>query len=165
MVVLDHTIVQAHGHQQSATFMAEILGLQAPVSLGPFAVVRAGAVTTLDFVEPDGPVTSQHYAFLVTEAEFDEIFARIREPRFRTSPIPTNAHRPINTWDGGRGLYFEDPNGHLLEIITRPYGTGGSTTDHPHPLAGGGARGRLQRSSRGAMFVFMRKAFVGRSVA
>jgi catechol 2,3-dioxygenase-like lactoylglutathione lyase family enzyme len=136
--VLDHTIVQAHDHEGSAAFMAQILGLPAPVTLGPFAVVRAGDVTTLDFIEVDGPVTSQHYAFLVTEAEFDEIFARIRQ---RAIPYFADPHERardvINTWDGGRGLYFEDPNGHLLEIITRPYGTGGSTTDNPHPLAGG----------------------------
>jgi catechol 2,3-dioxygenase-like lactoylglutathione lyase family enzyme len=138
MAVLDHTIVQAHDHQRSAAFMSEILGFPEPVCLGPFAVVRTGEVTTLDFIEVDGPVTSQHYAFLVTEAEFDEIFARIRERAIPYFADPHN-HTPgaINTWDGGRGVYFEDPNGHLLEIITRPYGTGGSTTDHPHPLAAG----------------------------
>ena len=86
-------------------------------------------------------MTSQHYAFLVTEAEFDEIFARIRErdPVLRRSPRGTPG--AINRWDGGRGVYFEDPNGHLLEIITRPYGTGGSTTDHAHPLVSGPGRG------------------------
>jgi len=136
MAVLDHTIVQALDHKRSAAFMAEILGLAAPVCLGPFALVRAGEATTLDFVEVDGPVTSQHYAFLVTEAEFDEIFARIRERGIAYFADPAeNTPDAINTWDGGRGLYFEDPNGHLLEIITRTYGTGGSTTDHPHPLA------------------------------
>jgi catechol 2,3-dioxygenase-like lactoylglutathione lyase family enzyme len=137
MAVLDHTIVHAHDHQRSAVFMAEILGLAAPVTLGPFAVVRAGAVTTLDFLAVDGPVVAQHYAFLVTESEFDEIFARIRE---RDLPYFADPHEQtpgaINTWDGGRGLYFEDPNGHLLEILTRPYGSGGSTTSRPHPLVG-----------------------------
>jgi catechol 2,3-dioxygenase-like lactoylglutathione lyase family enzyme len=135
MPVLDHTIVHARDHERSAAFVAEILGLAAPVTLGPFAVVRAGEVTTLDFVAVDDPVAAQHYAFLVTEAEFDEIFARIRE---RDLPYFADPHERtpgvINTWDGGRGLYFEDPNGHLLEIITRPYGSGGSTTSHPHPL-------------------------------
>ena len=78
MPVLNHTIVAAHDHAGSATFMAELLGLPAPVLLGPFALVQASEATTLDFMETDGPVTSQHYAFLVTEAEFDEIFDRIR---------------------------------------------------------------------------------------
>jgi catechol 2,3-dioxygenase-like lactoylglutathione lyase family enzyme len=142
MALLDHTIVQTHDHQRSAAFLAEILGLAAPVRLGPFAVVRAGEITTLDFVEVDGPVTSQHYAFLVTEAEFDEIFARVRERAIAYFADPDERiPSAINTWDGGRGFYFEDPNGHLLEIITRPYGTGGSTTSDPHPLVGYGGRG------------------------
>ncbi len=135
MAVLNHTIVAAHDHQGSAAFMAEILGLPAPVILGPFALVQASEATSLDFVETDGAVTSQHYAFLVTEAEFDDIFARIRERELPYWADP-HQHEPnaINTWDGGRGVYFEDPNGHLLEIITRPYGSGGTTTAHPHPL-------------------------------
>jgi catechol 2,3-dioxygenase-like lactoylglutathione lyase family enzyme len=135
MAVLNHTIVAAHDHKGSAAFMAEILGLPAPVILGPFALVQASEATSLDFVETDGAVTSQHYAFLVTEAEFDDIFARIRERELPYWADP-NQQEPsaINTWDGGRGVYFEDPNGHLLEIITRPYGSGGTTTAHPHPL-------------------------------
>ena len=80
MPVLNHTIVAAHDHAGSATFMAELLGLPAPVMLGPFALVQVSEATTLDFMETDGPVTSQHYAFLVTEAEFDEIFDRICRP-------------------------------------------------------------------------------------
>jgi hypothetical protein len=135
MPILDHTIVAAHDHHEAATFMTEILGLPAPVTLGPFALVRVGQITTLDFVSVDGPVEQQHYAFLVTEAEFDEIFTRIRD---RALPYWADPQREepdrINTWDGGRGVYFDDPNGHLLEILTRPYGTGGTTTDHPHPL-------------------------------
>jgi catechol 2,3-dioxygenase-like lactoylglutathione lyase family enzyme len=135
MPILDHTIVAAHDHHEAAAFMTEILGLPAPVILGPFAVVEVGQTTTLDFVTVDGPVEQQHYAFLVTEVEFDEIFTRIRD---RSVPYWADPGREepdrINTWDGGRGVYFDDPNGHLLEIITRPYGTGGSSTDHPHPL-------------------------------
>jgi hypothetical protein len=135
VALLNHTLVQAHDHTGSATFMAEILGLPAPVRLGPFAVVQASEATTLDFVHSDGPVTAQHYAFLVTEAEFDEIFARILARGLSYWADPgRNEPGEINTWDGGRGVYFDDPNGHLLEIITRPYGSGGSTTDHPHPL-------------------------------
>ena len=135
MAILDHHIVAAHEHQASAAFVAEVLGLPDPVTVGHFAVIRVGEVTTLDFVQHDGPVTSQHYAFLVTEAEFDEIFARITERNlpFWSDPFHNDPGQ-INTWDGGRGVYFDDPNGHNLEILTRPYGTGGTTTDNPHPL-------------------------------
>jgi hypothetical protein len=86
MPVLDHTIVTAHDHQGSASFVAELLGLPAPATLGHFAVVQVGEVTTLDFVQIDGPVKSQHYAFLVTEEEFDEIFGRITDRASRTGP-------------------------------------------------------------------------------
>jgi catechol 2,3-dioxygenase-like lactoylglutathione lyase family enzyme len=135
MPVLDHTIVAARDHLEAATFMTTILGLPEPVTLGPFALVLVGQATTLDFVTVDGPIEPQHYAFSVTEAEFDEIFARIRDRalRYWADPFRQEPDR-INTWDGGRGVYFDDPNGHLLEIITRPYGSGGATTDHPHPL-------------------------------
>jgi catechol 2,3-dioxygenase-like lactoylglutathione lyase family enzyme len=77
----------------------------------------------LDFYETQGEIAPQHYAFLITEAEFDEIFARIRERGADYWADPGQS-RPgqINHNDGGRGVYFEDPNGHLLEIITRPYG-------------------------------------------
>jgi catechol 2,3-dioxygenase-like lactoylglutathione lyase family enzyme len=135
MPILDHTIVTADDHQASAAFVADLLGLPAPVTLGHFAVVHVGEVTTLDFVHVDGPVKSQHYAFLVTEAEFDEIFARITAQGLGYWADPGhNEPGRINTWDGGRGVYFDDPNGHNLEIITRPYGSGGTTAANPHPL-------------------------------
>ena len=91
--------------------------------------------------EPDwhelgaGAVRPQHYAFLVTEDDLDSIFERIRERDLQYWADPSQTEPgEINTWDGGRGVYFEDPNGHLLEAIKRSYGTGGSTTAHPHPL-------------------------------
>jgi catechol 2,3-dioxygenase-like lactoylglutathione lyase family enzyme len=81
---------------------------------------------SLDFLATDGEIASQHYAFLVSEAEFDQIFARIRQRDLAYWADPGQRQRgEINHGDGGRGLYFEDPNGHLLEIITRPYGSGG----------------------------------------
>jgi len=83
----------------------------------------------------DGEIVPQHYAFMVTEAELDEIFARIRERHLPYWADPRRGQpNQINTWDGGRGLYFEDPNGHILEAITRPYGSGGTTAARPHPL-------------------------------
>jgi catechol 2,3-dioxygenase-like lactoylglutathione lyase family enzyme len=144
-VKLNHTIIAARDHDASAVFLAEMLGLKPPVRFGPFAQVQVGD-TALDFMTVDGEVHSQHYAFLVSEAEFDQIFARIRE-RHLTYWADPSQERPgeINTWDDGRGVYFEDPNGHLLETITRPYGSGGTLAEHPHPLVaepidGGGAK-------------------------
>ena len=124
-VEFNHTIVWARDSQTSAAFLAEVLGLSAPKRWGPFVVVAADNGTNIDFMDADGEITPQHYAFLVSESEFEEIFGRIRE---RTLPYwsdPAQTQRDeINHHDGGRGLYFEDPNGHLLEIITRPYGSG-----------------------------------------
>ncbi len=124
-IQLNHTIVAAHDKDTGAMFLTEILGLPAPLLLGPFAVVRVSDDTSLDYIDADGEITSQHYAFLVSEDEFDQIFARIRE-RDLTYWADPFRRRPgeFNTNDGGRGVYWEDPDGHLLEIITRPYGSG-----------------------------------------
>ncbi|HEV8555540.1 MAG TPA: VOC family protein [Actinophytocola sp.] len=123
-VQLNHTIVAARDRHVSAAFLAEILGLPAPKSWGPFVMVEVDNDITLDFMDAD-EVTSQHYAFLVSETEFDEIFGRIRERDlpYWADPFHQRAGE-INTNDGGRGVYWEDPNGHNLEIITRPYGSG-----------------------------------------
>lgn len=134
-VQLNHTIVAAHDKMPAATFLSEILGLPKPFLLGMFAVVQLNGVTSLDFIDTEGEITAQHYAFSVTEAEFDEIFARIRERHLRYWADPYRQEPDqINTWDGDRGVYFDDPNGHLLEIITRPYGSGGTSSSNPHPL-------------------------------
>lgn len=124
-VQLNHTIVAVRDKQESATFLSEILGVGGPVPFGPFLVVQVDNDVSLDFADDHGPVHPQHYAFLVNEERFDEIFGRIRErgldywaDPFRRRPGETNAN------DGGRGVYWEDPNGHFLEIITRPYGSG-----------------------------------------
>ncbi|HYZ08274.1 MAG TPA: VOC family protein [Pseudonocardiaceae bacterium] len=124
-VQLNHTIVSAHDKQVSADFMAEILGLSTPAPFGPFMMVQADNEVTLDFIDSGGEIVPQHYAFLVSESEFDEIFARIRERGLSYWADPY--HREpgeINTRDGGRGLYFDDPDGHNLEILTRAYGSG-----------------------------------------
>ena len=134
-VRLNHTIVAAHDKNQAALFLTEIMGLPAPTLLGPFAVVRVGDGISLDYMDTDGEIASQHYAFLVTETEFDEIFKRIRDRRLPYWADPYRKDRgQINEWDDGRGVYFDDPNGHLLELITRPYGSGGTTAHRPHPL-------------------------------
>lgn len=133
-VGLNHTIVAARDNQASAEFLCELLGLPAATEMGHFMVVKVGD-TSLDFVQTESEIHPQHYAFDVTEAEFDQIFGRIksRQLDFWADPFRKKAQQ-INRWDGGRGVYWEDPDGHLLEIITRPYGSGGSTTDNPHPL-------------------------------
>lgn len=134
MPVLNHTIIQARDREQSARFLSSMLGLPEPTRLGHFDIVQVGE-TSLDFLETTDEIRSQHYAFLVTEAEFDQVFARIQAAGLPFWADPARrAEGEINTWDGGRGVYWEDPNGHLLEIITRPYGSGGSTTTNPHPL-------------------------------
>jgi hypothetical protein len=134
-VRLNHTIVAARDKDTAALFLTEILDLPAPSLLGPFAVVQVSDDLSLDYIDVEGAITSQHYAFLVSEIEFDEIFERICERRLTYWADPGRHERDqINTWDGGRGLYFDDPNGHLLEIITRPYGSGGTTASRPHPL-------------------------------
>jgi catechol 2,3-dioxygenase-like lactoylglutathione lyase family enzyme len=122
-VQLNHTIVHARDKRESALFFSELLGLDAPTSFGPFLVVQAENGVSLDFVDGADPIRPQHYAFLVSEREFDEIFARIRERGLPYWADP-GKHRPgeHNTHDGGRGVYWEDPSGHFLEIITRPYG-------------------------------------------
>ena len=132
---LNHTIVAAKDRKASALFLSEILGLAPPVLLGPFALVTVGDELTLDFMESEKDIRSQHYAFLVSETEFDQIFARI-EARRMTYWADPYKHQPgqINHWDDGRGVYFEDPNGHLLEILTRPYGSAGTAAQNPHPL-------------------------------
>lgn len=133
-VRLNHTIVAARDKEASARFLTGILGLPAPTLLGPFAVVQVGD-TSLDFIDDDGEIASRHFAFLVSELEFDEIFARIRE---RHLPYWADPGRKqcdqVNGWDDGRGVYFDDPDRHLLEIITRPYGSGGTTASRVNPL-------------------------------
>jgi catechol 2,3-dioxygenase-like lactoylglutathione lyase family enzyme len=122
-VELNHTIVHASDRKASARFMSEVFGLPSPESFGPFLVIRAANGVSLDYMETRGPVSPQHYAFLVSEPEFDAIFGRV-QARGLTYWADPFKQKPgeINTRDGGRGIYFEDPSGHFLEILTRPYG-------------------------------------------
>jgi catechol 2,3-dioxygenase-like lactoylglutathione lyase family enzyme len=124
-VELNHTIVAASDPETSARFLAEVLGLSPPTVYGPFQVVDTTNAVSLDFMR-SSEITPQHYAFLVTEEEFDEIFGRIRDQGLEYWAGPgRSGPGEINTRDGGRGVYFEDPNAHSLEILTRPYGSGG----------------------------------------
>ncbi|MEJ2445438.1 MAG: VOC family protein [Exilibacterium sp.] len=104
----------------TAKFYTEVFGLPPHKMMGHFAVVQVDD-TSLDIVKTDDTITQRHFAFPVSEAEFDAIFQRIKQrgltywaDPFRKQPST------INRWDDERGVYFDDPNGHLLEIITRP---------------------------------------------
>ena len=123
---LNHTIVSATDPDASARFLADVLGLDEPARYSHFRVVEAGNGVSLDYALADD-VHPQHYAFLVTEAEFDEIFERIEARQLPYWADPGRS-RPgeINRRDGGRGVYFPDPDDHSLEILTRPYGSGPS---------------------------------------
>ena len=122
-VLLNHTIVRCSDKQASARFLVDILGLPEPTTYGPFVVVQVDNDVSLDFADDHGRPHPQHYAFLVSDAEFDEIQARIveRELTYWADPFHTKVNE-VNTNDGGRGLYWDDPDGHNLEIITVPYG-------------------------------------------
>ncbi len=125
-VQLNHTIVHAHDRAESAGFLTDILGLAPATPFGPFLVVQVDNGVSLDVIETDEEIQVQHYAFLVSEHEFDEIFGRI-EQRGLTYYADPGGQQPgeINHHDGGRGVYWNDPSGNVLEIITRPYGSGG----------------------------------------
>jgi catechol 2,3-dioxygenase-like lactoylglutathione lyase family enzyme len=124
-VELNHTIVNVRDKAASAAFYTEILGLPDATSYGPFAVVEMGNGVSLDLADDHGEVKSQHYAFMVSEPEFDEIFGRIqaRGLTYWADPFE-NQPGEINHNDGGRGVYWKDLDGHKLEIITRAYGSG-----------------------------------------
>ena len=124
-VQLNHTIVSCRDQQRSAAFLTGILGLPAAARFAHFLVVEADNGVSLDFAQTTGAITPEHYAFLVCEEEFDAAFARIRgqDLPYWADPGQTQP-RVINHRDGGRGVYFEDPDGHLLEILTRPYSSG-----------------------------------------
>ncbi|CAN5206419.1 VOC family protein [soil metagenome] len=122
---LNHTIVWASERKKSAGFLAEMLGRPEPHRFGHFEVVTLDNGVALDFADHAPPIQSQHYAFLIDEDDFDAVLARIRERRVAhwADPMRSRADA-INHDDGGRGVYFADPDDHLLEVITRPYGGG-----------------------------------------
>lgn len=124
-VELNHTIVHSNDSRAGAAFLSEMLDLAPPGSFGPFLVVETANGVSLDYLDTDEPFIIEHYAFLVSEDDFDAIFARIVE---RELPYWADPHgdQPgeINHHDGGRGVYFYSPEGHVLEAITRPYGSG-----------------------------------------
>lgn len=133
-ISLNHTILHAKDAAATAAFYIEMLGLPPARRLAHFTIVQIGE-TSFDLIGTTEPIASRHFAFLVSEAEFDEIFERIngRGLSYWADPFRKQPGE-INHWDDGRGVYFDDPNGHLLEIITRPYGSGGMDARHINPL-------------------------------
>ncbi|MGD9986791.1 VOC family protein [Pseudonocardia sp.] len=117
-VELNHTIVNSTDADAEASFVAEILGLPVPTRFGPFTVVEVANGVSLDFMTDASP-TPQHYAFLISESEFDEVAARLAGRDTWADP----GHRTAghNTHNGGRGMYFDSPSGHNLEVLTTPY--------------------------------------------
>ena len=124
-IAFNHTIIPAHNAKLSAHFLTDILGLPAPPSFGPFMVVKTDNQVSLDFMTTSKLIEPRHYAFLISESEFDDVFKRICDKNIPYWADHKKAHPyTINHNDGGRGLYFFDPNGHFLEILTQPYGSG-----------------------------------------
>ena len=121
-IELNHTIVPARDKEESARFYEHVFGFEYVGPMGHFTPVRIPSQSlTLDF-DQDDSFTPRHYAFKVSEAEFDQIFGRIVAEglSYGSGPFSSDDMK-INHWNGGRGVYFRDPNGHLLELLTRDY--------------------------------------------
>lgn len=119
-VQLDHTIVWCRDKQRSADFLVQLLGLPPPVPFGPMLVVQLDNGVSLDYYNDDPPIASQHYAFVVAADDFEPILQRIRQRGLAFWADP-GKQRPneINRHDGGRRVYFDDPDGHLLEVFSQ----------------------------------------------
>ena len=126
-IQLNHTIVHSKDKRAAADFFVELFGLPQPKAFYGFLDVDLSNGVTLVFLDAgDMEVQMQHYAFLVSDAEFDAIFGRIRQRKLKYWADPGQREEgKINHHFGGRGVYFQDPSGHLLEIITKPYGKEG----------------------------------------
>jgi catechol 2,3-dioxygenase-like lactoylglutathione lyase family enzyme len=118
-ITLNHTIVPAHDKVASARFFAHIFGLRYEGPVSHFAPVQVNDTLALDFDNRD-EFERHHYAFHVSDDEFDRIFSRIQADGLTYGSGPRSLDdMQINTRRGGRGVYFLDPNGHVLELLTR----------------------------------------------
>ena len=122
---LNHTIVWCKDQEKSAQFLADMLGKPSPTHFARFTIVELDNGVSLDFASTERAIVPQHYAFLIDEPDFDAVFGRIQERKldYWADPMRTQPGQ-INRRDGGRGVYFPDPDGHFLEVLTRPYGSG-----------------------------------------
>ncbi len=125
-ITLNHTIVPAHDRLESARWYARIFGFEFVKEWGHFAVVKVNSTLTLDFMNTEDEFAFHHYAFKVNDQEFDEIFGRVKAENieFCSTPYAAVTNKfdgKINHNDGGRGVYFKDANGHILEILTVDY--------------------------------------------
>jgi catechol 2,3-dioxygenase-like lactoylglutathione lyase family enzyme len=126
-ISFNHTIVASRDKQESAGFLTELFGLPGPKQFGPFMVVALEHGASLDYADAaeGDEIRRQHYAFLVSEEEFDAIYGKIQSRGLPHWADPgAQRQGEINHRDGGRGVYFLDPSGHAMEILTRPYGSG-----------------------------------------
>ena len=120
-VALNHTIIPSHDKKSSAAFLAEVLGLADPVPFGHFMAIETANGVSLDYDDGEG-FRSQHFAFLVSEEEFDEIFSRVTAKGVPYFADPQHQRSDeVNHNHGGRGFYFPDPDGHNMEVLTQPY--------------------------------------------
>jgi catechol 2,3-dioxygenase-like lactoylglutathione lyase family enzyme len=118
-ITLNHTIVPARDKEASARFFAQIFGLKYDGPMSHFAPVRVNGELTLDFDNAES-FERHHYAFHVSDEEFDAIFKRVQEAGISWGSDPRSMeNRQLNSRRGGRGVYFRDPNGHVLELLTR----------------------------------------------
>jgi catechol 2,3-dioxygenase-like lactoylglutathione lyase family enzyme len=118
-IMLNHTIVPARDKAAAAKFFADMFGLKRGRS-GHFAPVKVNKTLTLLF-DDDAKFDSHHYAFHVSNREFDAILRRVKKANLAFGSAPWSLEDgELNDWNGGRGVYFRDPNGHVLELMTRP---------------------------------------------
>ena len=124
-ITFNHSILAARDRHESAQFLSTLLGLPEPATWGPFTIVTLDHGVTIQFAEPNvEEIQMQHYAFLVDDTSFDQIYQRILDRGIEHWADPqATLSGQINTNHGGRGVYFRDPSGHGLEVLTRPYGS------------------------------------------
>ena len=117
-ITLNHTIVPSRDTVAAQQWFARIFGLQPEPMMGHFAPVRVNESLTFDFDNADG-FEGHHYAFLVSDEEFDAIHERVKQEGIVWGSDPWDyQNQRLNSRRGGRGVYFPDPDGHLLELMT-----------------------------------------------
>ena len=120
-ITLNHTIVWARDKDAAARAVAGIFGLCVELRAGHFAPVRVNDTLTLDFADATGTIAGQHYAFHVSDSEFDAILERVKDGGLPFGSGPRSLEDgKLNAWNGGRGFYYKDHDGHVIELMTAP---------------------------------------------